>query len=868
MESSTASTATTKSKKEKKTTDEDFLKEVEANVETLDETKLRELLDKYSPNFHPLDMKKISTFNKFKSFFRIHRIVEKPIGSPEQKADEQLLVRLLPILYNGIFPLKSSYTPDEIIKDIKRNDNRRGDIDNQILKARFEHYIHHISPESIDKMTQEEKNKFLKELYQLDIVKLFGKQNELFLIDLLTPKSHKEYELMSLIPPHPEQLNTLPTNVPIYFYGGHGADLCDKENKKVLEDIVPNNCMLITSGLCGRTTGFTPAKIRFFQRKDEASRKILRYPYFDENRAEIASFTEVPQTNIHVKFPGDNYTVSVFNPFSVWVKERYLIVGFSGLCEKRAIENRPVHISKDFEYYFVNAIIFDIIANKLDYPFQTDKFVELLKNKLEQGRFDMEYKYIRENVRMKVNSPSTQLFCTKLAETVPEIKTKDDLVKHIEPIFLSVSVRELLDFYYASVFPTPALVYKVAEDLYLQKKKKKAQFDMDTYLDGDILKRLGQGIEDEVGFAKVNLPSQNDVKGLFKLPNIMKHFPGIHYFTICRAVPTECEKPAELRRTYSGEQETKRRESVYEKSLTQAYRRDSKELNSFPKLRAFADKYASILVILSDVEKREYLAKLYRDFLKVQKSWNGSGIFYPNPSEPIKSEVIHFFNTLYPLEESYMLEIMLDYFNQDLFNIQLVAYEKIKGAIEPLRFILESRGRWYANHLSLSSIGTLAPEKKEELLSSFNKIKEYFPPLFTESLIKMLSAPPPQPNIPSIQVSNLINRKGGIQTIKQKLNEAFTKQYTNTKDLVFMKRQEVIRILKESEVIISLLSDDERKELLKMLIDAGLIARNPSFHESKWARHIRHLVWPSRYKNQFGGTRKKQKKVKRHTRKH
>jgi hypothetical protein len=565
-------TTTTKSKKEKKTTNADFLKEFEEKIDNLDETVLNELLLKYGKSFHPLEMKRTGIFTKVVSLLKARN---EKITNPNVEQTKQMIKDA----YNTIFPLKDSYTPAEFIKEITRDFRFESkyvynDVD------RLTYYIDHLSQEAIDSMSEEERNLFMIKVETEEIFNTIPRALRQKLQEVMKPKTRKNYRTMSLIPSEPQKLNMLPEEIPIYFYGGHGKDICIQN--EVVEAIVPENCILITTGVCGRTTPYRKSRIDFFKRKDEETRRFLRYPYLQQNMEKLSKMLDVPISDIHIKYPGDSYIASYFFPAATWDFNDFFLLNVSGLCEKRDMEQIPEFNSEQYsianQYYIWKSLFPSLFIKdfKSQYPLDVTSIVEKLEEVINKIDFETLVsrrhpvviadigKSMKESIYMKLRSPSTIVYWKNIAKKKSMIESEEEFTKNMIELFHSLSVREFLGFFQASSFPTPAYVYKVCEDAYKNIHGHKAKFDLDTQLDFPFIDKIGKNIFLKNRNEKITV-EKHTLFDSYSTPNIIKNFPGIHYFTICRSVDPGCEPAANLRRTKSTEQETKRREIALEK---------------------------------------------------------------------------------------------------------------------------------------------------------------------------------------------------------------------------------------------------------------------------------------------------------------
>ena len=518
-----SSTATTKAKtKAKKTTDDDFIKEAEIlskeNTTNMKE-KFVELLEKYGDNFHPVEMKRISLYGKISRLFNSDEIKE--------------------VSYDTLFPLKESYTVKELVREMKRDIDRVPSFSsNKYIRDRLNYYIDHVSQEELNSEQKTLLEETLKKNVPADVAKKI--QN------LLESKETKNQKQTIVYRRNKGKLNALPANTNIYRYGGHGTDMCDPNTHQPIEATVPDDCILITTGLCGRVTKFNKVELDFFRESTEESRKLLRYPYVKENLAELAKQLNIPLENIHIKLPGEKYVVSSFYPTAEWNTEQTFMVSGSGLCEKRDLELLPesiqtYNISKQIIPYLINYIKKDLSGN-----LQT---VEIAKRIQEYDFKPFQHwpSWQLDSWKAKLTSPDRISFFTEIAEKKP-VLSEEELKKSMEEYLYRITIKEFLAYFKASTFPTATQVKTVTNAHY--KKKYKKDPTPDSILKADDIKTI----------------TSNLMNSQYTTKNLMETFPGIHYFTICRSVADNCEAGATLRRT-SSEIENKGRREEIEKAL-------------------------------------------------------------------------------------------------------------------------------------------------------------------------------------------------------------------------------------------------------------------------------------------------------------
>jgi hypothetical protein len=343
------------------------------------------------------------------------------------------------------------------------------------------------------------------------------------------------------------KLNAFPANTNIYRYGGHGTDMCDPNTHQPIEATVPDDCILITTGLCGRVTSFNQLEIDLFHESTEESRKLLRYPYVKENLAELAKRLKVPVENFHVKLPGETYIVSSFYPAAEWDTEHVFMLSESGLCEKRDIELLPYNVKTYSIFKIILPYIIKQVKADISGNLQTVDVAKRLEDYTFEG-FQKWDSWRLDSLKAKLKSPDRISFFAEIAEKKP-VLSEEELKKYLEEYLYKITIKEFIAYFKASTFPTVTQVKTVTNAYYKKKYKKDATPDL-------ILKATD-----------IKTITSNLMNSQYTTKNLMETFPGIHYFTICRSVATNCEAGATLRRT-SSEIENKGRREEIEKALS------------------------------------------------------------------------------------------------------------------------------------------------------------------------------------------------------------------------------------------------------------------------------------------------------------
>lgn len=194
----------------------------------------------------------------------------------------------------------------------------------------------------------------------------------------------------------------LPHTIPIYYYAGHGEDVCDSNSHKPIVRKVPDNCIYITIVECGQYADIDLVenpREKLFRSQDPAIQQLLRFPYYKKNKQELARLFEVsdPQT-IHIHFPGMDYVESFFQPIAYWDdnpelwnegQKPLLVFARSGLLDKakmspqqrkevtaEGVEN--FYITKNEVIKFYEESIYptpDVVQTILDEEAFKDKYI-------------------------------------------------------------------------------------------------------------------------------------------------------------------------------------------------------------------------------------------------------------------------------------------------------------------------------------------------------------------------------------------------------------------------------------------------------------------------------------------------------------
>ncbi len=322
-------------------------------------------------------------------------------------------------------------------------------------------------------------------------------------------------------------------NAPIYYYGGHGSEICDPHTDQPIRDIVPDNCIYITITSCGLPTKLTFGKNTeemFFRSDKESSRHTLRHPDGLVEKAIIARELHVPIKDVHVHMPGHKYARSYLDPLSIWADPYYGGIAASGLIEKTLFENmektadkyRPTQKYQTF---------------KVNTSMKGSNFLNLVKKyyKNDTERHEMAERYLERLVDEKRYLSGDQTI------SFNNFFTPEELEKIVSNIDFGLPRDRFLGYFSASVFPTVDVVKKVIDTHFpVQKRIYQGDFKPISYL-----------IQQEI-----SPYDEGDPKSKLTNTALMKAFPGIHYNVVCRVVRQGCITA--LQRSMSSHQEYSR----------------------------------------------------------------------------------------------------------------------------------------------------------------------------------------------------------------------------------------------------------------------------------------------------------------------
>jgi hypothetical protein len=95
----------------------------------------------------------------------------------------------------------------------------------------------------------------------------------------------------------------------VYFYSGHGMDMCDKDGNLIIEE-VPKDCIYVTIAICGVTARYNSQRLKDIT--TPGTLDIFKNPV--KNKKFIARLLGVGETEIHIHLPGETFVNNLFQP--------------------------------------------------------------------------------------------------------------------------------------------------------------------------------------------------------------------------------------------------------------------------------------------------------------------------------------------------------------------------------------------------------------------------------------------------------------------------------------------------------------------------------------------------------------------------
>lgn len=411
-----------------------------------------------------------------------------------------------------------------------------------------------------------------------------------------------------------EKAKELAPQANIYFYAGHGADVCASDTNELMIREVPENCIYITLGVCGMTTTYNKKQYSLFKSKDEKHRKVIRKLFLKEKYLNyFASKIGVSPDTIHIHYPGMKYVVNNLLPLAVWnFPGSYNKLSASGVLEKSKMEENSTIDEKlrvntgikfDFEAHLPMNLKYDIYTKCMNEVFKSlpdyqepqrgritsatirknerekQEFLELWNSTL-KGVFEPLTRNERV-VRMLLNGPGLYHGTGRYGWI-----TGKDIDTHIANVTNGFSKSEIIDMYKSSVYPTQK---EVGEILFSNFHDNILTFNKRNTGETDV-QRFERKLFQEMGAkSRYDLYRNGDLP--FTNTTIMQKFPGIHFNLLCRSVKDSCEPVAQ----------TRRQESELSSALVKTI-----QTQGLPPRNILGNDYEYVLERVIDIESREY----------------------------------------------------------------------------------------------------------------------------------------------------------------------------------------------------------------------------------------------------------------------
>lgn len=314
----------------------------------------------------------------------------------------------------------------------------------------------------------------------------------------------------------------------IYLYGGHGSDICDKDTKEVLIDIVPDDCIYVSIGECGRVVVANKHLDELFASPYELDRQLIRNIFqSDKSLKEFAEQAKISPDSLHIHYPGMKYVVNNFFPVAIYdtkygtavSKGRATSLSTSGLIDKTEFENLE---DGEFNSSMVQSFI-DILGNSEE-TFQGSNALSYLEKRFQAYPHVVQLlKSRRAKKKLKeLSLPNEEISVSRLKPVMEEI-------------IFRYPKETILHHFKASVYPTKDEVEKL--------------LDGQTFSTKD-LHELGTTLVAGKN-ATTKYHFHHNSSSPFTNKALMAKFPGIHFNFTCRDTSKECEAHTQTRRQES-----------------------------------------------------------------------------------------------------------------------------------------------------------------------------------------------------------------------------------------------------------------------------------------------------------------------------
>jgi hypothetical protein len=658
-----------------------------------------------------------------------------------------------------------------------------------------------------------------------------------------------------------EKANSLPDDVPIYYYGGHGEDMCNPVTHELIMETVPEDCIYITIGECGFTTGYdTIAKfLPIFRDPSEKARTLLRYPYLFENLKEISEETGVSIDNLHIHLPGSKYVASKIYPPLSWntpltyiKKSGYFGMLFSGISEKKALEK----VSKSVE------------------PFLLDKFEAHLDERSLKKLVDSEdkkdlFKKLKtvfasdpQGSRLLQGVGAEGLLNRMFPENGEKQIWKGSIIRYMNELGYAVPTDTFLAYFQASVFPTQEILRNIVST--------KTAGLKDGILYGFDIDNIAKTLEG--AFADKD----------FTVSEIMRKYPGIHYNLVCRVVSDACYEKTMPQRVISQAEEQERRKTYRATSPTEKFKADISQFRF--------ENITDINIIFTFIkENRDYIVTLPNTKTKDLITKIGVSLTHDLREEKGLDIFTDIYTLLYPLKDSYSLNDLKNELARDL-GLMGSIYSYINMSSDKRidsTSLVSSRVKEYVSRLNKETIKNVSPDEKDDIVA---RVRAYLDDKNSrESFLNMLKEKPVVSAPISVPINRSRQRPSQTQSQSRGPGPKFGPLYTslvarvdailerdypkakNERNLLYTKQGAIYNTLVGIKDSFARLSKQERQALINYLVSKQIVrtdAKDPMI-----SKRIKYIIMPEIYPNpQAGGkwskTRKhRSKKTKRMTRK-
>lgn len=310
---------------------------------------------------------------------------------------------------------------------------------------------------------------------------------------------------------------------PIYYYGGHGSDVCDSKTHIPIIKKVPEDCLYITITECG-----TQSTLQFGEEdteenlfRFEKNLDILRHPNYLHYKRQIARELNVRFSAVHVHLPGDDYVLSYLSPFSFWSDQNHSALAISGLIDVFSLmkKEKTTKRARPFQIFSKKKIVGSIRGSSL-----LKIIDQLFSSKITRNHGRILLARMKYPIRKSIES----YFYTEYQAN-----------RILADLSFSISKATLLSYFECSIFPTKEYVKKIL-DQYVPYK---------TIFFGDDLPLIAETLD-----KAISPYSQENDRSVLSNENMMDMFPGIHYNVVCRVVPPDCKIGLQRSMSTSAEQ--------------------------------------------------------------------------------------------------------------------------------------------------------------------------------------------------------------------------------------------------------------------------------------------------------------------------